>query len=95
MIQNEALQAEFSKLEALTTKSYANHIMMNSLKMLGSKKSESKDVLDEKDYKLLNSYKYPDRLIKMLEHNSARFEAEGSFGVSFAKLALQGHDITF
>ena len=68
---------------------------MNSLKMLGAKKSQSKDVLEESDFKILNSYKYPDRLMRMLEHHSARFEAEGSFGVSFVNIALQSHDKIF
>lgn len=96
MINNTDILNEYNILANLTNETYANHIMMNSLKMLGSKKAISKDVLESKDYKIINDYKYPDRLIKMMNFNSQRFIAEGTFGVSFTKIALmQSHDITF
>ena len=95
MIENEEILKEFVLLEELTNTTYANHVMMNSLKMLGAKKAQSRDVLTEADYKLLNNYKYPERLVKMMNWNSARFEAEGSFAVSFTKIALDSHDIKF
>ena len=95
MIENEDILKEFVLIEELTNNTYANHVMMNSLKMLGAKKAQSRDVLTEEDYKLLNDYKYPERLIKMMNHCASLFEAQGSFGVSFARLALDSHDIKF
>lgn len=95
MILNEYILNEFAILEELTTTTYANHIMMNSLKMLGVKKAIYSDVLTETEYKLINNYKFPDRLVRMMEYNSTRFTAEGSFGVSFTKIALTSHNINF
>lgn len=96
MLENENVKEQYNVIKDLTSESYANVTMMNSLKMLGVKKSEAKEKLTEKDFKLVNEYKFPDRLVKMMELTTERFNGEGFFGASFARLALNNdHDIEF
>lgn len=96
MIENENVKEQFAIIKGLTNEAYANVSMMNALKMLGVKKSSAKDVLEASDYKLVNEFKYPERLVKMMELTSERFNGEGFFGASFARIALNlDHNIKF
>lgn len=87
MLENKNVQEQYDIIKDLTSEAYANITMMNSLKILGVKKSQAKDALTEKDYTLINEYKFPDRLIKMMEMTSERFQGH-TYSVSFAKIAL-------
>ena len=92
MIINEAINEEFKTICNLTNEAYASSVIMNSLKILGVKKSKAKNVLEESDYALINNFKYPERLIQMMETASEHFKVEGFFSVSFTKIALMSTD---
>jgi len=87
MFKNKKVQDSYDKLLINHTTNESAKIILNSLSILGAKKIEIKDFLDEKSIKRINAFKYPDRLALFLEiTNDKSLEWKQ---MSFAKLALK------
>ena len=86
MINNQSIKDVFEKVKENHTESEAAQMLLNSLVILGSKKVQVQDKLDEASFKSINKYKYPERLASFLKTtNDKSLEWQN---LSFAKIAL-------
>ncbi len=86
MFINNKVENAYKKILESHTNEESAKIILNSLSILGVKKVQHQNFLDEKSYTMINKYKYPDRLALFLETtNSKSLEWQN---LSFAKLAL-------
>jgi hypothetical protein len=86
MINNQSIQDAFEMVKENHTESEAVQMLLNSLVILGAKKVQVQDHLDESSFKSINKYKYPERLASFLKtSNEKSLEWQD---MSFAKIAL-------
>jgi uncharacterized protein YfeS len=89
MFKNESVKISYNKLLNTYSESESNYIITNSLAILGDKKiNPSKETkLSEASLNRINRYKYPERLVSLI--NITINKTEEWANSSFTKLALQ------
>jgi len=86
MIKNKLVKDAYEKLLENHTQEESVEIVLNSLCILGAKKVQIQNILDEKSINAINKYRYPERLASFIElSNEKSLEWKR---MSFAKLAL-------
>ena len=86
MIKNDLVKSAYETILECHTESESAYIILNSLAILGAKKVNVKNSLDEAGYTSINKYKYPDRLASFIKTTNERSIEWRN--MSFAKLAL-------
>ena len=86
MIKNIIIKETYESLLENHTESEANHIILNSLAILGDKKVIVKEELDKEGYARINRYKYPERLASFI--NTTSEKSSEWKNLSFAKIAF-------
>jgi hypothetical protein len=86
MIKNKIIKAAYDDLLENYSEAEASKILLNSLSILGAKKVIIQEHLDDNSYKLINKYKYPERLASFMRTTNEKSFQWGD--LSFAKLAL-------
>ena len=86
MIKNKIVQDVYNELLSTHSVEESSYIILNSLAILGAKKIQIQNTLDEKSYASINKYKYPERLALFLKTTNERSKEWQN--LSFAKLAL-------
>lgn len=86
MIEHEFVKKAYEVVKENHNEEESAYIILNSLAILGAKKVNVKNNLDEESFKSINKYKYPERLASFLETTNEKSLAWKK--LSFAKIAL-------
>ncbi len=87
-IADKLIKEEFDKLVLKTNEDYATSVLISAFQMLGKRKLRVDEGLSPAQVKNLNTYKFPERVVKLMKVTTGDFTNEDMFNSSFTKFAL-------